>query len=54
MAAALAMRLTLEEIEIDLKPEGVESAFQTATQKQLKALITNSARVIFAGRTRIA
>jgi putative ABC transport system substrate-binding protein len=52
-AAALAMRLKLEEIEIDLKPEGVESAFQTATQKQLKALITTSARVIFAERRRI-
>lgn len=52
-AAALPLQLKLEEIEIEIDPGGVERAFQTATQKQLNALITTSARVISAEKKRI-
>ena len=41
-AAALALNLKLEEIETQPDPKGLESAFQTAKQKQLGAIMTMS------------
>ena len=38
--AALALKLKLEEIETQLDPKGLESAFQTAKQKQVGAIMT--------------
>jgi len=38
--AALALKLKLEEIETQLDPKGLESAFQTAKQKQVNAIMT--------------
>src|SRR5215475_12059373 len=37
--AALALKLKLDEIEIHLDPKGLESAFQTAKQKQVGAIM---------------
>ncbi len=51
--AALALKLTLEEIETQIDPGGLESAFQTAKQKQVKALMTTANRQFFAERKRI-
>jgi len=39
-AAALALKLKLDEIETQLDPKGLESAFQTANQKQVNAIMT--------------
>jgi putative ABC transport system substrate-binding protein len=50
-AAALTFNLKLEEIELD--PEGLERAFQTAMRKQVNAIIMAAARVILAERKRI-
>ena len=50
-AAALALNLKLEEIELD--PKDLEGAFQTAMRKQVNAIIVASAAVIFAERKRI-
>ena len=52
-AAALALKLKLEEIETQHDPKGLESAFQTAKQKQVGAIMTTSARSFFAERKRI-
>ena len=52
-AAALALKLKLEEITTQLDPKGLESAFQTAKQKQVGAIITTAARQFFAERKRI-
>jgi putative ABC transport system substrate-binding protein len=49
-AAALALKLTLEEIETQPDPKGLESAFQTAKQKQVNAIMTTTNRVFFAER----
>jgi putative ABC transport system substrate-binding protein len=38
--AALALKLKLEEIETQLDPKGLESAFKTAKQKQVGAIMT--------------
>jgi putative tryptophan/tyrosine transport system substrate-binding protein len=38
--AALALKLKLEEIETQFDPKGLESAFQTAKQKQVGAIMT--------------
>src|SRR5262249_49987942 len=38
--AAPALKLKLEEIETQLDPKGLESAFQTAKQKQVNAIMT--------------
>ena len=38
--AALALKLKLEEIETQPDPKGLESAFQTAKQKQVGAIMT--------------
>jgi putative tryptophan/tyrosine transport system substrate-binding protein len=52
-AAALALKLKLEEIETQLDPKGLEEAFQTAKQKQVGAIITTTGPRIFAQRKRI-
>ena len=51
--AALALKLKLEEIETQLDAKGLESAFQTAKQKQVKAIMTTTTRPFFAERKRI-
>ena len=50
-AAALALNLKLDEIELDLKD--LEDAFQAAIGKQLNGIILASATVIFTERKRI-
>ena len=45
--AAVALKLKLEEIETQLDAKGLESAFQTAKQKQVGAIMTTSGRIIF-------
>ena len=52
-AAAVALKLTLEEIETQLDPEGLESAFRTAKQNQVGAIMPIAARRYFAERKRI-
>jgi putative ABC transport system substrate-binding protein len=51
--AALALKLKLEEIDTQLGAKGLESAFQTAKQKQVGAIMTNAGRSFFAERKRI-
>ena len=51
--AALALKLKLEEIETQPDPKGLESAFQTAKQKQVNAIMTTTAPRFFAARKRI-
>ena len=51
--AALALKLKLEEIETQADAKGLESAFQTAKQKQVNAIMTISSPFFFAGRKRI-
>jgi putative ABC transport system substrate-binding protein len=51
--AALALKLKLEEIDAQPDPKGLESAFQTAKQKQVNAIMTMSTRQFFAERKRI-
>jgi ABC-type uncharacterized transport system substrate-binding protein len=51
--AALALKLKLEEIETQLEAKGLESAFQTAKQKQVQAIMTTATRAFFAERKRI-
>ena len=38
--AALALKLKLEEIDTQLDAKGLESAFKTAKQKQVRAIMT--------------
>ena len=52
-AAALALKLKLEEIETQADAKGLESAFQTAKQKQVNAIMTTASRRFFADRKRI-
>ncbi|HXF76955.1 MAG TPA: ABC transporter substrate-binding protein [Methylomirabilota bacterium] len=52
-AAALALKLKLEEIEAQLDAKGLESAFQTAKQKQVRAIMTITAPRFIAERKRI-
>jgi ABC-type uncharacterized transport system substrate-binding protein len=52
-AAALALKLKLEEIETQFDAKGLESAFKTAKQKQVNAIMTITNRQIFAERKRI-
>ena len=53
-AAAVALKLKLEEIKPQLvDAEGLESAFQTAKQKQVNAIMTIPTRRFFAERKRI-
>ena len=51
--AALALKLKLEEIETQPDAKGLESAFQTAKQKQVGAIMTTATRSFFAERKRI-
>jgi ABC-type uncharacterized transport system substrate-binding protein len=52
--AAVALHLNLEEIEIQkIDAKSLESAFQTAKQKQVGAIMTTSTRTFFAERKRI-
>ena len=51
--AALGLKLKLEEIDTQLDPKGLESAFQTAEQKQVGAITTTADRRFFAERKRI-
>ena len=51
--AALALKLKLEEIETQPDPKGLESAFQTAKQKQVGAIMTTTAPRFFAEEKRI-
>jgi putative ABC transport system substrate-binding protein len=51
--AALALKLKLEEIETQPDPKALESAFQTAKQKQVNAIMTTSTRQFFVERKRI-
>ena len=51
--AALALKLKLEEIETQPDAKGLESAFQTAKQKQVGAIMTIAGRRFFAERKRI-
>ena len=51
--AALALKLKLEEIETQFDAKGLESAFQTAKQKQVGAIMTTTTRSFFAERKRI-
>jgi putative tryptophan/tyrosine transport system substrate-binding protein len=51
--AALALKVKLEEIETQLDAKGLQSAFQTAKQKQVGAIMTSPARPFFAERKRI-
>jgi putative tryptophan/tyrosine transport system substrate-binding protein len=51
--AALALKLKLEEIKTQRDAKGLESAFQTAKQKQVGAITTTTATSFFAERKRI-
>ena len=46
--AALALKLKLEEIDTRPDPKGLESAFQTAKQKQVDAILMTTSRIFFA------
>jgi len=48
--AASALTVKLEEIKTQLDAQGLESAFKTAKQKQVGAIMTTSLRVFFAER----
>ena len=50
--AALALKLKLEEIETQADLKGLESAFQTAKQKQVNAIMTTATRPFFTERKR--
>ena len=52
-AAALALKLKLEEIETQLDAKGLESAFQSAKQKQVNAIMTTASPRFTAERRRI-
>jgi putative ABC transport system substrate-binding protein len=51
--AALALKLKLEEIETQPDAKGLESAFQTAKQKPVNAIMTTATRSFFGERKRI-
>jgi putative ABC transport system substrate-binding protein len=51
--AAVALKLKLEEIETQIDPKSLESAFQTAKQKQVKAIMTTANSLFFGERKRI-
>jgi putative ABC transport system substrate-binding protein len=52
-AAAMALKLKLEEIVTQIDAKGLESAFKTAKQKQVGAIMTTTNRSIFGERKRI-
>ena len=51
--AAPALELKLEEIETQTDSKGLESAFQTAKQKQVEAIMTSGSPFFFVQRKRI-
>jgi putative ABC transport system substrate-binding protein len=51
--AAQALKLKLEEIKTQPDAKGLESAFQTAKQKQVNAIMTTQNRTFFAERKRV-
>src|SRR5262245_45740037 len=51
--AATALKIKLEEIETQPDAKGLESAFQTAKQKKVDAIMTVTARRFFSERKRI-
>ena len=51
--AAVALKLKLEEIETQADAKGLESAFKTAKQKQVGAIMTSASPAFFAERKRI-
>jgi putative tryptophan/tyrosine transport system substrate-binding protein len=51
--AALALKLKLEEIETEANPKGLDSAFQTAKQRQVGAILTQVHRSFFSERKRL-
>jgi putative tryptophan/tyrosine transport system substrate-binding protein len=51
--AAVVLKLELEEIKTQPDPKGLESAFQTAKQKRVNAIMTVTAPSFFAERKRI-
>ena len=51
--AAQALKLKLEEIETQRDAQGLETAFKTAKQKQMDAIMTTTATSFFAERKRI-
>jgi putative ABC transport system substrate-binding protein len=51
--ATQALKLKLVEIATQANPKGLESAFQTAKQKQVNAIMTTGARPFFAERKEI-
>jgi putative ABC transport system substrate-binding protein len=51
--AAVALKLKLEEIETRGDAKGLESAFQTAKQKRVNAIMMSANRLFFAERKRI-
>jgi putative tryptophan/tyrosine transport system substrate-binding protein len=52
-AAAPVLKIKLEQIEAATDAKGLESAFQTAKQKQVNAIMTGGGRLFFAERKRI-
>jgi len=52
-AAAPVLKLKLEEIETQADAKGLETAFQTAKQKRVQAIMTTTTRTFFAERKRI-
>ena len=52
-AAALYLKLKLEEIETQIDAKGLEIAFKTAKQKQVGAIMTRVGNIFFAERKRI-
>jgi len=53
MPAALALKLKVEEIKTQADAKGLESAFQTAKQKQVGAILMQATRRFFGERKRI-
>jgi putative ABC transport system substrate-binding protein len=51
--AAAALKLKLEEIKTEFDPQSLETAFKTAKQKQVKAIMTTSTRNFFAEKKQI-
>jgi putative ABC transport system substrate-binding protein len=51
--AAVALKLKLEEIDTSADAKGLESAFQTAKQKQVNGIMMTGARSFFTERKRI-
>jgi putative tryptophan/tyrosine transport system substrate-binding protein len=49
----MALKVKLEEIKTEADAKGLESAFQTAKQKQVNAIMTTTTRPFFAERKRI-